>query len=254
MQHNSNHGECKITQTSINYSLSSHEHIVFAKTSLASRTNQPRRPAKIPEEFDKFLNSNSVQWIWKENIPIERLAIASQVHGNDVKYINSPGVYEDIDGFYTDCPDIYLTIRTADCAAIFVSVPEIPAVGIAHAGWRGTKANIVGNLIFQMTERWSIDPALFRVAVSPYIKQCCYSVGEEFREYFEPRYLRRDDNRLFLDLEKVIVDQLITSNIKEENITVSQDCTSCTSLPLYSYRAQQKTSNRLLSIISIPKQ
>lgn len=238
----------QVTQTSIKYSLSSQNHVIFAETSLASQTDQP---PKLPEKLGKFLNSNSTNWLLEKNISIKKLAIASQVHGSDVEYINSPGVFENIDGFYTDRPEIFLTIRTADCAAVFLSVPEIPAVGIAHVGWRGARARIVGNLIGQMMERWKVDPASFRVAVSPHIKNCCYSVGEEFRDYFQPQYLLHRNDQLYLDLEKMITDQLIESNIKEENFAVSPHCTSCSQLPLYSYRSQQKTSNRLLSIICI---
>jgi len=244
----------EVNQTSISYSLSSHNHIIFAKTSLASQVDRSPKQNELPGEYGKFLTLNSINWLLEENIPMGRLALASQVHGSDIMYVNSPSVYQNIDGFYTDCPEIYLTIRTADCAAVFVSVPEIPAVGIAHVGWRGARLNIVGNLIEQIMKRWSVDPVLFRIAVSPHIRNCCYSVGNEFNEYFQTQYLQRHNNQLHLDLEKVIIDQLETSGIDRENLSVSADCTSCSNLPLYSYRAQQKTSNRLLSIICIQHQ
>lgn len=245
------HNPVVVNQFSLGYSLSAPDHLIFAKTSLASQTDQPPKPKKLPGKYGKFLNSNSINWLLAEKIAIEKLAIASQVHGSNVRYVSSPGIYRDIDGFYTDQPEIFLTIRTADCAVVFVSAPEIPAVGIAHAGWRGANANIVANLIGQMSKRWDTDPALFLVAVSPHIKQCCYSVGDEFKNFFKSQYLRRKSNQLYLDLEKVIIDQLIESGIRQENLAASQHCTSCGSLPLYSYRAQQKTANRLLSVVAI---
>jgi YfiH family protein len=181
------------------------------------------------------------------------LVLAQQVHDKKICYISEPGIYLDIDGFYTDHPEIYLTIRTADYAAVFISIPEIPVVGIAHVGWRGAKANIIGNLIEQIKKRWDINSKSIHVAVSSHIKPCCYEVGAEFMSYFKSQYLKQHNSRLYLDLEKVIIEQLIELGIDMENLSFSQNSTSCSRLPLYSYRAQQKTSNRLLSVISIQK-
>lgn len=245
------HNSIEISSISISYPRLSHKRNILAKTSLASQIHSVDQSQPTVPGNHKFLNQNSLHWLLQEQISAERLALAQQVHGNEVQYVSKPGVYQNIDGFYTDRPEVYLTIRTADCAAVFISIPELPAVGIAHVGWRGARANIVGNLIRQMTKQWSVDPASFRIAISPHIKNCCYSVGEEFKDYFQSQYLLHRNGKLYLDLEKVIADQLIEVNIKEENFTISPDCTSCSSLPLYSYRAQQKTSNRLISIISI---
>ena len=136
---------------------------------------------------------------------------------------------------------------------IFISIPEIPAVGMAHVGWRGARANIIGNLVNQMSKRWKYNSASIRIAISPHIKSCCYEVGNEFENYFQPQYLKHRTNKLYLDLEKVIIEQLMEFDIDKENLNVSSDCTFCSNLPLYSYRAQQKTTNRLLSVIAINK-
>lgn len=247
MQRNSIH----ISPISIGYPDISKKAAVFAKTSLAVPFDQSQYLHPVPEKYRKYLDANSLHWLGEEKIAPERLALARQVHGNKVHYIDAPGIYPDIDGFYTDLPEIYLTIRTADCAAILVSVPDIPVVGIAHAGWRGAKADIVGNLIDQMKQRWNVDAERFQVAVSPHIRACCYEVGAEFVDYFRAQFLQRKNGKLHLDLERVIVHQLQERGIAEKNILVSPHCTSCSSLPLYSYRAQNQTTNRLLSVIAI---
>lgn len=245
----------EITKTSIDYPGLSDNQIIFAKTSLAplpDKSLNKNSSEILPAEYEKYINSQSLLWLNNQKIPVKNLVLAEQVHGNKVEYVSKPGIYQNLDGFYTDYPKIYLLIRTADCAAVFVSIPEIPAVGIAHVGWRGARANIVGNLIKKMMRRWNADPTLLRIAVSPHIRNCCYSVGEEFNEYFQPQYLQRHKSQLYLILENVIMDQLLEFGIEKQNINISTECTSCSSLPLYSYRAQQKTKNRLLSMIAIP--
>lgn len=240
----------KISPISIEYPNLADKNRVFAGTSLAAESPSSHHQ-QIPKEYETYLDADSLIWLSQEKIPVERLALARQVHGKEVRYIDSPGVYPNIDGFYTDCPEIYLTIRTADCAAVFVAAPDVPVVGLAHAGWRGAQANIIGNLIDQMTRRWNIGPKWIQIAVSPHIRSCCYEVGTEFVNYFPPQFLREEGSRLRLDLEKVLLQQLKGRDIPSSNILTTAHCTSCSPLPLYSYRAQQKTTKRLFSVIAL---
>ena len=42
------------------------------------------------------------------------------------------------DALVSACRGVALGIFTADCVPIFILDTETPAIGIAHAGWRGT--------------------------------------------------------------------------------------------------------------------
>jgi hypothetical protein len=72
-----------------------------------------------------------------------------------------------------------LTQRYADCTPILVYDPVRHAVGLAHAGWRGTIAGMAGALVSAMAERYGSDPADLAAVVGPAIGPCCYEVGEE---------------------------------------------------------------------------
>lgn len=244
---------CRISKNSIYYPDFSAGGIITAVTSLADEALRPdalfsRKLCQTPHAA--LLSRESIRWLTTEKIPLPRLVLARQVHGASVKQVTEPGIHADADALFTDSKDLYLTIRTADCAAVLLYCPEVPAVGIAHAGWRGARANIVENLIQSMRDRWTVNPSSLKVAVSPHIKKCCYIVGDEFYDFFPGEFLERVNGDLYFDLGKILIKQLERQNIPGDNITVAPLCTACSEVPLYSYR-KQKTAKRLLNIVSI---
>lgn len=77
------------------------------------------------------------------------LACAKQAHSDCVRYadegyigrgaLSDESSVADTDAFITDKKNIPLAVFSADCLAIFLYDPQGPAIGLAHAGWRGTK-------------------------------------------------------------------------------------------------------------------
>ena len=72
-----------------------------------------------------------------------------------------------------------LTQRYGDCTPILVYDPVRHAVGLAHAGWRGTVAGMASALVQAMVESYASDPATLVAVVGPAIGPCCYEVGPE---------------------------------------------------------------------------
>ena len=73
-------------------------------------------------------------------------AAAWQVHGTKVARIEDiPGdyhLYRDTDALITDRRGIVLSTLYADCVPLVFYDPRNKAIGMAHAGWRGTRAHI----------------------------------------------------------------------------------------------------------------
>ena len=82
------------------------------------------------------------------------------------------------DAMITDLPDIPLMILIADCVAIGLYDPRQNAIGIAHAGWRGTTAGIAQLTISKMMDIYGSDPEDMFASISPSIGPCCYQVGD----------------------------------------------------------------------------
>ena len=83
------------------------------------------------------------------------------------------------DGIITNQVDLPLTQRFGDCTPILIYDPFHHAVGLAHAGWRGTVAGMAGSLVQAMVTHYGSDPEKLAAVVGPAIGPCCYEVGDE---------------------------------------------------------------------------
>jgi len=208
--------------------------------------NFPESPAESGKEVrEHFLRIQN-----KSGIAPDLMAAAEQVHENRVRLAPEPGIYPECDGLVSDCADLYLLIRTADCAAVMVYDPERKVIANWHAGWRGVKSEIIIEGINLLKQQLGCRPENLRVAVSPFIHACCYRVGAEFRRYFSGPYLHIREDGIYMDLKLAISDQLLSKGVLPEHLEVSDHCTYCSAHHLPSYR-RTGTKNRLLNVIKI---
>lgn len=112
----------------------------------------------------------------------EHFTTTWQVHGRHVLHATTHErgtMIGQADGIITDQPGVPLTQRYADCTPILVYDPVRHAIGLAHAGWRGTVAGMASALVEAMAGRYGSDPANLTAVVGPAIGPCCYEVGDE---------------------------------------------------------------------------
>ncbi len=157
------------------------------------------------------------------------------------------------DGLVTDCPDIALCIRTADCAPVLLEDRVNGIVGAAHAGWRGAIKGIVENVVNLMLEKGA-DLNNIAAAVGPCIGQKSYEVDEGFYQQFVEqdkaydRYFMTGAREKFylFDLETFCVDKLKVCGIK--NIAFSAKDTYALEDEYFSFRRFTH-----LGLVGIPK-
>lgn len=106
-------------------------------------------------------------------------ATVHQIHGSAVIEVSQPGPAGEADALWTRVPALPLAVFTADCFPVVLHAPA--AVGIAHAGWRGAAAGVVGELRTAMGEGGF---PVRRALVGPGIGPCCFEVGDEVAERF----------------------------------------------------------------------
>lgn len=119
------------------------------------------------------------------NVPRERLTTTWQVHGTLVMQATSDNqgvMISQADGIVTDTPELPLTQRYADCTPLLIYDPRRHAIGLGHAGWRGTVAGMARALVQAMTVGFGSDPADLTAVIGPAIGPCCYEVGPEVAE------------------------------------------------------------------------
>ena len=88
----------------------------------------------------------------------------------------------------THTAGLLLAIRVADCTPVIVVDRKRKAVGIFHAGWRGTAQRIVEKGIGEMRRQLGCDPEDMLAVIGPAIGACCYEIGEEVENEFDSQF------------------------------------------------------------------
>lgn len=176
-------------------------------------------------------------------IDSRNLIFASQTHEDKVAVIDSTffaKTEEDqntslhgIDALVTNLPGVCLCILTADCAPVLLFDPELRAIGIAHAGWKGTVKKIAANTLHEMTKTYGSKPENIVAAIGPCICADSFEVGEEVAEVFDNTFagkknivLRKPEwPKPHADIVAANVEVLKACGVKESNIETSGLCT-----------------------------
>ncbi|MGA7293873.1 MAG: peptidoglycan editing factor PgeF [Terriglobales bacterium] len=186
------------------------------------------------------------------------------------------------DGLVTDTPELVVAVQAADCLPVIVADRKRRAVGVFHAGWRGTVKRIVEKGVGEMRKQFGSDPRDMVAAIGPGVQGCCYEVGEEVRTTFEAQFgyaselfreVKESDPvrekypllfltarapghselpvKLFLDLVEANRRQLVDAGLAAKNIDEVGPCTACHAELLFSYRAEKGVTGRMMAAAGI---
>jgi copper oxidase (laccase) domain-containing protein len=86
---------------------------------------------------------------------------AHQVHGPAVRVAEDTLGEADCKADAVVCAEPWSAVGvfTADCTPILLWEPVTGAVGAVHAGWRGTVADVTGEAVRAMAERYGAEPS-----------------------------------------------------------------------------------------------
>ncbi len=184
-------------------------------------------------------------------IPKDFFVSPRQVHGNHVAIVTKASrgsVVPDTDALITNHRMVPLLLRFADCTPILVYDPRRHAIGLGHAGWRGTVARMAEALVRAMSEAFGSDPADMIAAVGPAIGPCCYEVGPEVVSRVEqelgPEFLsnRKADGHAYFDLWAANERQLRDAGVGK--VEVAGVCTACHRDEFFSHRGDHGRTGR----------
>lgn len=191
-------------------------------------------------------------------VDANRFTTCQQVHGSKVVQVTKELVgsgavaftntIADTDALITNLPDVPLMLFYADCVPVLLADLETGAIGLAHAGWRGTVANIGAKTLAAMGEAFGTKPENILAAIGPSIGACCYEVDDFVRDQasgFEEFFAPKDGGKYQLDLWGMNAKQLQEAGVSEENITVAGICTNDNVELFCSYRAEQGKTGRM---------
>lgn len=208
-------------------------------------------------------------WEWRFDQPFMTLAEEQKV------LLRTAAPRWKADAIITRQRDISLAISSADCVPVLLYDSVHQAIGLVHAGWRGTARGIVFATVDAMREQFGSQPQDIYAGIGPSIGPCCYEVSEEVQGLFlgriefdmQPtaaryRNLVREStvfsvrelahrNSLRLDLWETNRNQLLLAGLLPEHIELPDTCTSCAKDRFYSHRGEHGKAGRFPSILAL---
>jgi len=246
------------------------------KTLNLSFTKEDSRPT-VEKNRKAFLRSlGASEW---------PLIALRQIHSDIVHVVKSSNPSQLTgDGLVTSVPGLMLAIQTADCLPVILADTRNKAIGVFHAGWRGTIKRIVEKGLGIMRCEYGSMPEDITAAIGPGIQKCCYEVGQELKDQFESQFeygqllfhevftpdpvrekypllfmnMRAPGHgdwgpKLHLDLTEANRRQLLSAGVLESHITTLGHCTSCGTRRFFSHRAEKGTTGRMMAVAGIRK-
>lgn len=198
-------------------------------------------------------------------IDYDDMAVVNHEHGANVLRIahehRGRGFYKDplppCDGIITDDPTVTLVTSHADCGAYFFYDPVHRAIGMAHAGWKGTLLRIGAEMARRMAEEFDTDPSDIIAATGPCICRDCFEVdadlGEKFQSEFGYPGISRPgrQGKAYVDLELAAAVQFVEAGIRPESITLMNACTYENRRHFFSHRRDKGITGSMAAYIKL---
>lgn len=182
-----------------------------------------------------------------------------QVHGADTVVATEPTDREHLakaDGLVTDRAGLALMMRFADCVPIFLYDPVRGAIGLAHAGWRGTVAGAGPSAVMAMARAFGSRPADMWAGIGPSIGPSHYQVGAEVVEavratfgYTDGMVRWGDGGVSYLDLWAA--NRLALERAGVAQVDVAEICTASNIHEFYSHRAEHGRTGRFGAVLTL---
>lgn len=178
-------------------------------------------------------------WVWLR-----------QVHGSEVVVVgdgDDPAALagRQADGAVTARTDVALVVHGADCGILGLWSPE-GVVGVAHAGWRGVEAGVIGAVADAMRQ---LGASELTAVAGPCIGPECYEFGTEELDRLT-RVLGPGVRATTawgtpaLDLPGAIAGALQRAGVRQA--APPQPCTACAAAEHWSFRARGERERQAL--------
>jgi len=204
----------------------------------------------------------------KLDLSVEDFVLSFQVHGDNIVHVTnnhrgngllSPQCFDGVDGFITNERHVALVTFYADCVPIFLYDPILQAIGLCHAGWKGTVKKIGTKTIKAMQDTFGSKIEDILVGIGPSIGPCCYEVSEDVKEQFDLSFnddiiasvIQPHNTKYLLDLWKANTMSLIEAGVLAKHIEISNVCTQCHSSTFFSHRVMGAQRGSQVGIMSL---
>lgn len=197
-------------------------------------------------------------------VPPESLVVTRQVHGvwchtaraSDAgRLVVREEPVETADALITNEPGLTLIKHFADCVPVYLLDPVGRAIGLVHAGWRGTAERIAAETIRIMEREYGTRPADLLAAIGPSIGPCCFEVGEDVAAVFDERFPgcvgRSPGRKPHVDLWQCNLRTLSDAGVLPGRIAAARRCTACEPELFYSHRRDRGHTGTMAAALAL---
>ncbi len=192
----------------------------------------------------------------------DSFVFSDQVHGVRILEVNRENFRDPVtetDGLMTNVPGITLATVYADCMPVMLYDPVNRAIGMVHAGWRGTAQSIGPLLVNRMAARYGSKPQHLLAGLGPSIGPCCFQVGVEVAESFlamaplktDTSWLIEQPGKPHIDLAIINRLLLIDAGVEPQSILSASLCTYCNADLFFSHRRDNGYTGRMAALMAI---
>lgn len=211
------------------------------------------------EEFKNVLENRKI--LSKVmNFNYENLTLARQVHGKNVFNITSNDIgrgsfdhahaIAETDSLITNISNVPIMLLYADCLPIIIADKKNKAIGVVHAGWKGTAQAILDETIKAMFSYFNSQPENLFIAFGVGISKKNFQIGQEAFDLlskvnYSDKSFEFIENKIYADLIEINTSQALNLEIPKENIDYNKElCTYDNEDLFYSYRRDNKITGR----------
>ena len=188
-------------------------------------------------------NKNDIKEYLKTNVLIS----PQQTHSDNIALIENKTVYPNTDALILKRKDCAIFLNFADCTPVVLYDKNNNTGAVVHAGWRGTALQIA----LKTLKKMGANPKDVTALIGPCICFKCFETSDE--AIASLKNTLNDTKDLFLDnyadLKGINARQL--SEIGVKKIDICPYCTCCNNDLFFSYRKEDKTTNRISAVLKL---
>jgi len=212
-------------------------------TSLNFSVARGDEPTRVTANFARFCEAAGVE----PGQPVR----AAQVHGTAVAKVDwddAGSRQTATDALITDAVGLPLFLVFADCTPILLYDRRQHALGVCHAGWRGTVNGAAAATLWAMQAAYGTDPVDVLAGIGPSIGPASYEVGDEVYQMVQAKLPGPDrfftfpngpDANPYFDLWQANAAQLMEAGVPQTQIEIAGIDTAQNTGDFFSHRAER---------------
>ena len=183
-----------------------------------------------------------------------------QIHSDQVILASAPREASSMprqgDALITRCPEVTLFMRFADCVPVLLYDPAARAVGLVHAGWKGSLLRIARQAVDRMQQAFATRPSDVVAGIGPAVAPDHYPVGEEVIRGVRRAFGAQADQLLpslggQTRFDLGLANELALREAGVESIERAGLCTACHLDDWYSHRAENGRTGRFGALLAL---